>query len=242
MKILTAIGLTTAVMTMGLALAPRLKADTWDHLTKVTVNEPVEIPGQVLPAGTYWFKLLDSQTDRNIVQIYNANQSKEIALILAIPDFRLKPTGKTVITFEERAANSPRAIKAWFFPGDNYGQEFVYPKVRAVQLAQATNENVPSMPSNLEPNTKVVAKSPHEPAAMAMKNAPVKEEQPNGGEAELGATTPPQLSARNSPPPAPAPMAKTLPKTASGWPLATLAGLALLGAGFVLRVAARQLS
>ena len=123
-------------MAFGAALlTPRMKADGWDKLTKVTLSTPVEIPGQVLAPGTYWFKLLDSPSDRNIVQIYNADQSKQIAMIMAIPDYRLKPTDKTVITFEERSANSPEAIKAWFYPGDNYGQQFVYPKPRAVATA-----------------------------------------------------------------------------------------------------------
>ena len=82
----------------------------------------------MLPAGTYVFKLLDSQSSRNVVQIFDANQTKLYASLLAIPDYRLKRADKTVITFEERAADSPEAIQAWFYPGDDYGQQFVYPK------------------------------------------------------------------------------------------------------------------
>src|ERR1700682_3265052 len=105
-------------------------AQTWNKKTVVTFSAPVEIPGvgaQVLPAGTYVFKLLDSQSDRHIVQIFNKNQTHVFATILAIPNYRLKATDKTVMTFAERRAGDPQAIRAWFYPGDNFGQEFVYP-------------------------------------------------------------------------------------------------------------------
>ena len=106
-------------------------AQSWNKRTSVTFSAPVEIPGvgaQVLPAGTYVFRLLDSQSDRHIVQIFNKDESHLYATILAIPNYRLKATDKTVMTFAERAAGDPQAIRAWFYPGDNSGQEFVYPK------------------------------------------------------------------------------------------------------------------
>src|SRR6185436_7308113 len=113
--------------------------------TTVTFSGPVEIPGvgaQVLPAGTYVFRLLDSMSDRNIVQIFNKDQSHIYATILAIPNYRLKATDKTVITFAERAAGEAEALRAWFYPGRNWGEEFVYPKAKAVELAKATNTPV----------------------------------------------------------------------------------------------------
>ena len=78
----------------GLALTSRLNADEWDKLTTVKFSGPVEIPGQVLPAGSYVFKLLDSPSSRNIVQIFDARSNKLRASILAIPDYPLKPTAK----------------------------------------------------------------------------------------------------------------------------------------------------
>ena len=254
MRSLTTIAVILTLLAFGAVLTPRMNADAYDQLTKMTFSQPVEIPGQVLPAGTYWFKLLDSQSNRNIVQIYNADQSKQIALILAIPDYRLKPTGKTVVTFDERASNSPEAVKAWFYPGDNYGQEFVYPKPRAVQLAKAVNQPVPSMPANLEANTKMQAKSAKAASAMALKKAPVKAQQPTGEEVEITevVTTPPQLLAQNTAPAASAQSnspsttaaqpASKLPTTASSLPLVALLGFFLASAGFLLRFAARKVS
>src|SRR5512133_3052483 len=104
---------------MGIVLAPGAKADDWNRKTTVTLSGPVEIPGvhltgwSVLPAGTYVFKILDSQSDRHIVQIFNKDENIVYATILAIPNYRLKATDKTVITFRERPAGQPEALRAW---------------------------------------------------------------------------------------------------------------------------------
>src|SRR6202521_5487113 len=121
------------------------RADTWDKKTVVTFNQAVEVPGKVLPAGTYTFQLLDSPSDRHIVQIFSADGTHIITTILAINNYRLEPTGETVMRFSERPGDSPDALRAWFYPGDNFGQEFVYPKVRAIQLAQTTKVIVPAV-------------------------------------------------------------------------------------------------
>lgn len=155
--LLFAVGATTAVF-----------ADEEDQATKLTFSEPVEVPGLVMPAGTYWFKLADSDADRNIVQIWNADRTQLMATILAIPDSRWHPSDKTVINFDERPSGSPEAIHAWFYPGNDYGDEFVYPKTRAMQLAKQTNQPVLSIPDN-------------QPSAQ-LKQAPVKAVNPSGGE------------------------------------------------------------
>ncbi|HEY1755431.1 MAG TPA: hypothetical protein VGG72_08545 [Bryobacteraceae bacterium] len=122
--------LSTSVLGFGL-MAVRATADEWDKKTTVTFNAPVEVPGTVLPAGTYVFKLLNSPSDRHIVQIYDADEKKLYATILAVPDYRLKPTDKPVLRFEERPSGQPEALEAFFYPGDNFGQQFVYPHKRA---------------------------------------------------------------------------------------------------------------
>jgi hypothetical protein len=210
---------------LGAALAPRAKADEWDNRTVVTFSKPVEIPGMVLPPGKYIFKLLDSETNRNIVQIFNADQSHLYATLLAISDYRLLPRSKTVISFEERAAGSPEAIKAWFYPGENYGQEFVYPKSRAVELAKAVKQPVMAMPSEMSQNISKPAKSATEAHVVAMKKAPVE------------VVTPPQQIAQvERPNPPVIPEHKRMPKTASDYPLLALAGLLSLGAAAGLRL------
>src|SRR5271167_1462786 len=146
MSILKAVTTTVfGLALMGAVFSPGAKADEWNRKTTVTFSGPVEIPGVhlkgwgVLPAGTYVFKILDSQSDRHIVQIFSKDEKTVYATILAIPNYRLKATSKTVITFTERPAGEPEALRAWFYPGRNWGDEFVYPKARAVEIAKTTN-------------------------------------------------------------------------------------------------------
>src|SRR5215471_21267227 len=100
MRLLT-VGAVAVASALGL-LAPQVQGDQWDKKTIVTFSTPIEVPGRVLAAGTYIFKLLDSPSNRHIVEIYNQDETKLQTMILAVPDERLEPKGKTVITFEER--------------------------------------------------------------------------------------------------------------------------------------------
>lgn len=171
---------------VALVFPPGLKADDHSKRTVVTFNEPVEIPGgTILPPGTYVLKLMDSASDRNIVQIFNEEETRMHATVLAIANYRLGPAGRTVTTFGETAAGSPEAIRAWFYPGDNWGQEFVYPKTRAIELAKLTNQLVPSMPSELAANITVPATSVDDPNIVALKEAPLTAVTPAGEEVAI---------------------------------------------------------
>ncbi len=222
-----------------LAMMPSLaRADEYDQKTIFTFRQPVEIPGQVLPPGTYVFKLMDSQSDRDIVEVFNKNETHLYGTFLAIPDYRLRPTGKAIITFEERASGTPEAVKAWFYPGDNYGHDFVYPKARAVELAKRTNQPIPSMPSELASNTTMPTKAMSEPHVMAMKPAPLKAQKPTGEEVETAQVFVPAPA--KPVPVATAKMPNELPKTASLLPLWGLIGFLSLGAAFSLRAVAKR--
>lgn len=137
-------GVAAGVSLLAFALVT-IGAQPANKKTMITLSQPVEIPGRVLPAGTYTFQLADSMTDRHIVQIFNADASKMIATVMAIPNYRLTPTDKTVISFGETPMGTPEPIRAWFYPGNIVGQEFVYPKARAAQLAKATKITVPAV-------------------------------------------------------------------------------------------------
>src|SRR3954452_11939960 len=158
--------------------APAARADESNHKTTITFSGPVEIPGVhlkgwgVLPAGTYVFKILDSQSDRHIVQIFNKDETTIYATILAIPNYRLQATDKTVITFRERAAGEPEALRAWFYPGRNWGEEFVYPKAKAMELAKSTN--VPVLFTAVEVPVEVAEpiKSADAPVVVELRGAP----------------------------------------------------------------------
>jgi len=115
-----------AVLLGSVAMSPLAKADEWNHETTVTLSGPVEVPGRVLPAGEYVFKLADSQTDRNIVQIFNEDQTHIIATVLTVPAQRTEPTNDTVITLQERSNGSPEALGTWYFAGQLDGVQFLY--------------------------------------------------------------------------------------------------------------------
>jgi hypothetical protein len=216
------------LVTLGaFALSPGARADEGNQKTVFTFSGPVEIPGQVLPAGTYAFKLLDSHSNRHIVQVFSKDERRVFGTFLAIPDYRLRPSDKTIITFSERPAGSPEAIKGWFYPGLGHGHEFVYPKREAVVLARANNTPVPSIPEEVAVNSTKPAVTMREPEIVALNQAPTKAEEPGGEEVEVAAAF------AVSDPALPA----TLPSTATTLSLAGLFGLFALGTAFALRVA-----
>jgi hypothetical protein len=210
----------------AVAYAPSVKADAWDQKTIFTFSGPVAIPGQVLPAGTYVFKLANSAANRHIVQVFNQEQNHVYGTFLAIPDYQMRPSGKALIKFHERPAGEPQAIKAWVYPGRSYGHEFVYPKKQAVELAQLNNTAVPAMPTELASKADVGLKAP-EVTAMVM--ARVIAEQPGGREVPVESAF--AASPATEPP-------AELPATASSMPLMAVAGLLSLAAAIGLRAAA----
>lgn len=121
-------------------------ASDWDKKTVVTINEPVEIPGRVLPAGQYVMKLANVPENRDVIQIFNKSESRLIATVLAVPDYRLNPPSGTVITLETRNPKSPEAIKAWFYPGDNIGYEFIYPQAAPAKAQPGLVAATPQAP------------------------------------------------------------------------------------------------
>src|SRR5579871_1625681 len=108
-----------------LALPSVAGADEWNMKTKVTFSGQVEVPGMVLPAGTYVFKLMDN-SDRNVVQIFDKDERKSMTSFMAVPEERQEPPNQTIIRFEERSGNSPEAVHLWFYPGDKTGHLFIY--------------------------------------------------------------------------------------------------------------------
>src|SRR5947209_1512759 len=195
----TAVTTVGCIALLGAVLAPGAKADDWNRKTVVTFSGPVEIPGVhlagwgVLPAGTYVFKILDSQSDRHIVQIFSKDELTVYATILAIPNYRLKATDKTVMPYRERPVGQPEALRAWFYPGRNWGEEFVYPKAKAVALAKATNTPVLFTAVEIPLEVAEPIKSADAPLVVELKRAPIMAVRSTGEEVQLAAAvTPPQ--------------------------------------------------
>ena len=201
---------------LGIALSSSARADEWNKKTVMTVSEPFQVPNQVLPPGTYVIKLLDSPSDRHIVQIFNKDENHLFTTILAIPNYRIQPTGKTVFTFWETPPGQPKALRAWFYPGDNFGQEFAYPKSAAVQIAAVAHQPVP---------TTEATQAAELPKAEVTQTQP----EPQQEAQNVPPPAPQEAAPAPEPAPAPAPAPQELPKTASPYPLIGLAGMFSLG-------------
>jgi hypothetical protein len=113
-----------------------------DRKTIVTFSGPVSLPGTTLPAGTYVFRIADSPTNRNIVQVFDRDEAKLITTLLAIPAERAEAAGDPVVTFKETAADRPPAVRYWYYAGEKAGNELVYPKAQAMMIARASGESV----------------------------------------------------------------------------------------------------
>lgn len=199
-------------------LAAPAGADAWNKKTKLTFSQPVEVPGRVLTPGTYVFKLLPTVGSRNVVQIFNEDETQLVTTILTISDYRLTPADQTIVEFNEQQAGTPMALRTWFYPGDQFGRQFVYPKARAVQLAEEAQAPVPAeeteVPASKLETVPLVAVTPQ------AKEEPL---------AEAFETTPPTSQA-------PLVAENTLPKTASPLPLITLIGFISITMGLGVKL------
>lgn len=230
--------ITVAFCSVLLLAAIPASADEWNKKTTITFGQPVEVPGMVLPAGTYVFKLADSVSDRHIVLVYNADETKLLKIILAIDNYRLIPKEKTVLTFSERRKDAPMALRAWFSPGDDWGQEFVYPKARAQGIAQEARE--PVLSAEVEPAEEPTALLEEQVAAIPPSITAIEPEvaaEPEAvAETEIEteeAAAIPQLAQGE---PAPAGMVQALPQTGSMLPLMALLGAGSLALGGLLKL------
>jgi LPXTG-motif cell wall-anchored protein len=238
---------------LSLALLPNVQADEWNKKTNITVNDPVQLPSCCTPdhtvtlqPGEYVMVLVDSLSDRHIVRIFDKDQKNVITTILAVPNYRLQPTGNTVLQYWEVPAGQPRALRAWFYPGDNFGQEFVYHKQTAAEIAAFAKTQVPAVAIDTK-------------AEEDLKTAPLVFVDEAGKTSEMALTAPapavtepvpaPVETAAVVPAPAPVepaqqtePVQETLPHTASSMPLLGLIGILSLAAFTFLGIRSRRIS
>jgi hypothetical protein len=224
------------VSILALALGiftPRARASQWDKLTIVTVNQPIQVRDTLLQPGKYVFKLLDSNADRHIVQIFNGDQSHIINTILAVPTERRldQVTGHTDFTFWETPGGYAKAMRDWYYPGDSVGQEFSYPKNPApIETASVSTSELQTQGMVQTPD--IMPDMTPAPVPEPMTTQP--EAPPPVAQQSEESETQPEI-AQAAPPPAPAPppeqppaqpeQPSTLPKTASPYPLAGVTGL-----------------
>jgi hypothetical protein len=227
---------TASALVLSLSSA---NADTFNKKTKLTFSQPIRVPGVTLSAGSYIFKLVDSQSNRNIVQIMNLRENKLYTTALAIPDYRLNPSSHTVMTFGETGSGCAPAVKAWFYPGDNTGSRFVYGKKEADEMAKSCMQPVPHVPTEVAAAAvkapEVKTSNSTEPAVVALVQAPIKTTTPEAKEVEYAQSTFAKADAEDrsgvSGEVASAPPAAKLPKSASNLYEMIMLGSILLVSG-----------
>ena len=134
-----------------------------NQATQMTFEQSVRIPGHVLPAGTYWFKVLDSGStgsDPNKVQVTNADGTKTIAeLITQTADHAQFgqeakqgdvhwPSGKVIITVAAGRSNEPVTLLTWYYPGRTDGHRFVYPDREQKQIDEEMHHTLSFNPGD----------------------------------------------------------------------------------------------
>src|SRR5436190_8136992 len=130
------------------ALASGARADEWNKRTFLTFSGPVQVPGATLPAGTYLFQLADPDNARHVIMVRDKDEKKVYTMFMTVPNDRLDTPSDNVVMFRETPAGVARAVKAWWYPGNRMGEEFVYPKSQACAIAKATHERVLSSETN----------------------------------------------------------------------------------------------
>ena len=226
-----------ASMALMAAMVTPVMADEFNKETKLEFSGPVEVPGKVLTPGKYVFRIADSESDRDIVQIFSEDANGEQKLVtttIAIPDYREETPEKTIIQFEERPSGSPEAIHSWFYPGDNTGWQFVYRKGERQMISNTTP---------------VAAPAPAPPAATpAVAAAPAPSAEPAGSVTitEDGVAI---IAQNDTPTLVPAPTNdregfadRSLPETAGRFGLQLITGLALLSVGIAVMFVSRRTS
>jgi hypothetical protein len=205
--------------------------DDWDKATKITINQPFEVPGTILPAGTYIVKLVDLAAERHVVRFLSEDEKKVYATLIAIPDFRLEPAETTSLTFYESPAGRVRPLHAWFYPGHQFGVEFAYPERRALEIATVAEEHVIAVK---EPEVVPYFREEplYEPNVSELLEEPLFVIEPGGEEVGV-AEVHPEVTVE------PSPEVTPLPKTATPFPLFALVGLLAAGAASSVRLLRR---
>jgi hypothetical protein len=119
---------TATATALILLLTTSVWASGWNQLTYFTFSAPVALPGVALPPGTYIFKRPDSVSYPHVVRVLSEDRQIVYGTFMTMPEVRGVVTDEPAVTFEERPAGEPEAIKAWFYPGRSIGYEFIYPE------------------------------------------------------------------------------------------------------------------
>jgi len=143
MNLRTKFTLAVAIPFAAAFCSPQAQADAWNKMTTITVSEPLRLPMIVLQPGAYELRLVEHDAYRHVIQVSDKS-GRVLTTFLAVPNYRLRATGKTEFQYWEVPAGETKALRAWFYPGDSFGHEFVYPKGETAQLSADASTKIPT--------------------------------------------------------------------------------------------------
>lgn len=230
MRRISLIAIAGAVAVFAL-LATGVSAQNLNEETFITFGSPVELPGVVLPADTYVFKVANPLTASNVVQVFRKSDNKVMGQWFFASAKRVRPVDKTLIMFKEEPEGATPAIQYWFYPNRLFGKEFIYPKKQAQTLAARYNTNVLTEAGRVNPSGQTVPEPAPAPAAAPVTTA-------------RNAPAPPPVANQDNTPSEvvalgvieqPSTLPRRLPRTASPFPFIELAGLISLALALGVR-------
>jgi hypothetical protein len=139
------IPLVLAAVLLALSLGAGAKADDWNKKTVVTFEQDVTIPDRVLPPGTYVFKLLNSSSNRFIVQVWDQDEMHLITTLMTVGDFYPNPNGHSYFVLDVSQAEEgvPPAVVSWFFAGSDEGRDFIYKGYSTTRILESQDSSQP---------------------------------------------------------------------------------------------------
>jgi hypothetical protein len=132
----TILGITAVAAVLLSGVYTPARADENNKLTYFTFSKPVQLPGKTLPAGKYRFELADPQESRRVIKVSDEDGTKQLAMLQTMQHTLRDPAKDAVVMFGEVPASEPLAVKAFVYPGETIGFEFIYPHDEAVKLAK----------------------------------------------------------------------------------------------------------
>lgn len=123
---------------------PAAQADTNGKKITLEFKSATQIPGQVLPPGSYVFEAAGTQAGWNVVKIYNQDGSSQITTLLAYQNPQLKNTGEPILFYSRHAGIPYPVMEGWFFEGDSAAQQWAYSDKMALKIGEANHTRIPT--------------------------------------------------------------------------------------------------
>lgn len=116
------VGIFSAVLAL-VFIGSAVRADEFDEAMKLTFRQPVQVPGQVLPAGSYWFVRVGHGAETNVLTVYDSDRTKTITTLNTGTMEVVKPSGYVTVKMADRSPKPPSLLGV-VYPGRAEGHAF----------------------------------------------------------------------------------------------------------------------